>query len=92
MSAHTEKDMARACALLEAKEYTEHWAETPLGKRLEAALTELHNDAQIQRDILHAVAEAAFDEAVAWMEGGQKGDPVGPVTLVDRIMAERGAA
>ena len=40
-------DVEAACTLLEAKEYAEHWAKTDLGKRLEAALTALHNEARM---------------------------------------------
>lgn len=96
MTTHIEKDVERACALLEAKEYTEHWAETGLGKRLEAALTALHNDAAIQREIIRDVAEefaqAVLDHATTMPPGGVPRDPPDVEAFIDRAMAERGAA
>jgi hypothetical protein len=43
------EDVEAACTLLEEREYTEHWAKTELGKRLEAALTNLHSET-VQED------------------------------------------
>lgn len=87
-------DVEAACTLLEAKEYAEHWAATELGKRLEAALTELHNDAHIQRDALHAVAEAVAEETTSWVANqhtlGVPNDAPDLDAIIDRVMAERG--
>lgn len=87
-------DIEAACTLLEAKEYAEHWATTGLGKRLEAALTEVHNDAAIQRDALRAVAEAVAEETTSWVANqhtlGVPNDAPDLDAIIDRVMAERG--
>lgn len=87
-------DVEAACRLLEAKEYAEHWAITELGKRLEAALTAVHNDAAIQRDALHAVAEAVAEETTNWVANqhtlGVPNDAPDLDAIIDRVMAERG--
>lgn len=89
-------DIEAACTLLEAKEYAEHWATTELGKRLEAALTELHDDAAIQRDALRAVAEAVAEETTSWVANqhtlGVPNDAPDLDAIIDRVMAVRGAA
>ncbi|CAN7191955.1 DUF551 domain-containing protein [Acidovorax sp. LjRoot117] len=52
-------DMLAAVQLLEAGEWAEHFAKTPIGMRLEDQITKLHNE----------VAASAGSEPVAWTTG-----------------------
>lgn len=91
-TAALDADVTAACTLLEAKEYAEHWAATELGKRLEAALTELHDDAAIQRDALRAVAEAVAEETTSWVANqhtlGVPNDAPDLDAIIDRTLAD----
>lgn len=53
------QDVENLLAMLEEREYAEHWAKSDLGKRLEDAVTELHNDIHEARESAEAGAAPA---------------------------------
>ncbi len=52
-------DVQALLGLLEEREYAEHWATSQLGKRLESAVTDLHNE-------IHAAQDAALVLPEGW--------------------------